>query len=802
MAVRQRRRPGPANFPQRMSVVARDPSDLTRMLWFLLVVAIGVLAARGAEQTTAGLEGDLVQLVARLPDAVLGFLILGVQVLYLLFFLGIPLALIATRHWRRLGVYTLGWVITVVATTVAQRLVPSQDVARLPDFGLGEEGYASWPPSQAVATSVTALVLLSPQISRPWRRFGWLFVAALAALRVVTSTDVTLDIVLAVGIGGTIGSALLLIFGRRVLLPTENAVLNALDRVGLFATRVERAPIEAAGSLPFTAELQGGRLLHCKVLATGQYRSDSILRRYRSVRVREVGEDVAYASARHAAAVEALLATRAAQSGVRTPRVEGLAPIGRGNELALAFQHVEGERLDLVAAERITDAVLDQAWTAVGGLRSAGIAHRDLQLSSWLLDAHDQLWLIDFSFGEPAASDGALSADIAELLAATCGVVGAERAVASAVRVLGAPTVAMGISHLVPVALSRATRAGLKTQPDGLDGLIEATAAACGVAEPEFAPIERVKPRTLLMAGLLAVAIYVLLPQLTDLPRMIEAIREADPLFMAAALLASFATYVGSALALSGSLPTPIRPLQTIQAAVAATFVGAVAPPGVAHVGLNVRFAQKQGLPSPVAVSATAAKEVAVGVVHVLLLLLMAVIAGRSGALQQELDKLPSVSTVAIGIAILLAVLGVAAAIPQIRATAIRLVVPALRHSVDAIRELLASPVKMTVLFTGALILQISYVAALYFSVHALGGTATFSTIGLIYLTVGSAASVAPTPGGVGAVEAVLLAALTGVGMAAAPALAAVFLYRLVTFWLPIPIGGLTMRRMVGKDLL
>ena len=128
--------------------------------------------------------------------------------------------------------------------------------------------------------------------------------------------------------------------------------------------------------------------------------------------------------------------------------------------------------------------------------------------------------------------------------------------------------------------------------------------------------------------------------------------------------------------------------------------------------------------------------------------------------------------------------------------------VPAVRHSLDAMRTLVSSPTKMVVLFVGALLLQVGYIAALYFSVQALGGDAGFTTIGLIYLTVGSAASVAPTPGGVGAVEAVLLAALTGVGVAAAPALAAVFLYRLVTFWVPIPIGGLSMRWLVARDLL
>jgi uncharacterized protein (TIRG00374 family) len=255
-------------------------------------------------------------------------------------------------------------------------------------------------------------------------------------------------------------------------------------------------------------------------------------------------------------------------------------------------------------------------------------------------------------------------------------------------------------------------------------------------------------------------------------------------------------------MAIAGSSPVRIRLVPSMLAAVAATFVGALAPPGVAHAGLNVRFFQKQGLPSPAAISSTAAKEVAVGVVHVVLLLLLAIIAGSSGALEEELDKLPSLQTVGIAVAVLLAVIGVAAAIPKVRTVVRESVVPAVRESLASLRELASSPLRMLTLFVGGLILQLGYVAALYFAVRALGGDAGFVTIGLIYLTGGSAASVAPTPGGVGAVEAVLLAALTGVGMDAAPALAAVFLYRLVTFWVPIPIGGASFRWLVGRDLL
>jgi uncharacterized membrane protein YbhN (UPF0104 family) len=219
-------------------------------------------------------------------------------------------------------------------------------------------------------------------------------------------------------------------------------------------------------------------------------------------------------------------------------------------------------------------------------------------------------------------------------------------------------------------------------------------------------------------------------------------------------------------------------------------------------VGLNVRFGQKQGLPAPVAVSATAAKEVGVGAVHVALLVLLALVAGSTGALEEELDRLPSIQTIGIGVAVLLAAIGLVAAIPRFRAFVADTVAPSVTHSLGAMRALVSSPVKMLVLFVGAMLLQVGYITALYCSVRALGGDVGFTTIGLIYLTVGSAASVAPTPGGVGAVEAVLLAALTGVGVAAAPALAAVFLYRLVTFWVPIPIGGLAMRWLVSRDLL
>ncbi len=46
-----------------------------------------------------------------------------------------------------------------------------------------------------------------------------------------------------------------------------------------------------------------------------------------------------------------------------------------------------------------------------------------------------------------------------------------------------------------------------------------------------------------------------------------------------------------------------------------------------------------------------------------------------------------------------------------------------------------------------------------------------------------------PTPGGLGAVEGVMIALLVGFGMPSAAAVAVVLVYRLINFWLPIPAG-------------
>jgi uncharacterized protein (TIRG00374 family) len=54
-------------------------------------------------------------------------------------------------------------------------------------------------------------------------------------------------------------------------------------------------------------------------------------------------------------------------------------------------------------------------------------------------------------------------------------------------------------------------------------------------------------------------------------------------------------------------------------------------------------------------------------------------------------------------------------------------------------------------------------------------------------------ANAAPVPGGLGALEAGLVAGLSTLGVVAGVATSAVLVYRLLTFWLNVPLGALAL---------
>lgn len=90
---------------------------------------------------------------------------------------------------------------------------------------------------------------------------------------------------------------------------------------------------------------------------------------------------------------------------------------------------------------------------------------------------------------------------------------------------------------------------------------------------------------------------------------------------------------------------------------------------------------------------------------------------------------------------------------------------------------------------TSSIFLTLSNVLCLYYSAIALGFHLSLATM-LIVLTVGVAfGSVTPTPGGLGGIEAALVASLIAFSIPASSALAITLIYRLISFWVPVITG-------------
>ena len=112
------------------------------------------------------------------------------------------------------------------------------------------------------------------------------------------------------------------------------------------------------------------------------------------------------------------------------------------------------------------------------------------------------------------------------------------------------------------------------------------------------------------------------------------------------------------------------------------------------------------------------------------------------------------------------------------------------------------SPLKLAMLFGGSAAVTLAYIAALAAAIAAFDGGLSFAQVGAVYLGASVVAAAAPTPGGLGAMEAALVAGLTGVGMESGPAVAAVLSYRLATYWIPILPGWISFQMLERRNFI
>ena len=215
-----------------------------------------------------------------------------------------------------------------------------------------------------------------------------------------------------------------------------------------------------------------------------------------------------------------------------------------------------------------------------------------------------------------------------------------------------------------------------------------------------------------------------------------------------------------------------------------------MAPAGVGGAAINLRFLNRKGVPTPVGVATVALVQIIQFVVTVVLLIVLAATTGQSTGL-----SLPS-GWVMVAAAGLVAVVTVALVIPRVRSFLWAKAEPTYRQVWPRLMWILSNPGRLALGAAGTVLLSLSYVLSFAASLWAFGYTLPFSVLAITYLASNTVGSVVPAPGGIGPVEIALTAGLATAGVPGGVALSAAIVYRLVTFWIPIPVGWLSLRRL------
>ncbi len=747
----------------------------------------------------SGAESDVVNLADRVPETLKTILIALGQVVGVVGPMAVVVALVVIARMRMVLMVALAVLSGGLAMYGVSSLLSIEVV--LPGQ-LGELRAVAYPGARFIAGAAAVLTVLSPFLDRPWRRFGATLIALAVFTRITSGADSPYDVAVAVVLGYLLGALILLVFGSPNRRPTGPAIVTALRGAGLDPVKLEFLAPGVRGSTTYCAEERDGGRRFVKVFPRDRAEADRLVQLYRRLRLRDAVNEQPFATLRRSVEHEALVALFAADRGVPTPALVGLAEVEPGGML-LAFEYLGNGSLEGQGAA-LDDGTLRALWRLAAQLRAARLAHRDLRLAHVIRGDDGQPQLVDFGYGEIAATDIQLRTDVAELLCSTAIEVGASRAVTAAVEVLGAEALGESLPLLQPLALHTSTRKALADREGLLEELRAEVQHATGIEEVEYEELARVRPRTIVGLAVFALALYALLPRLAEVSDIGQTLADAQWQWLVPLLLAQGITYVGAGIAMAGSVPDRVPLLPMMRAQVAAAFADVLAPASVGGMTLNTRFLQRQGVDSGVAVAGVGLNALGGLVAHVMLHGVFLLWAGSFSQVEVEVGggaegDSPSAAIFVIVAVGIVAVAGLLLLLPPVRRMVARRVVPLLTEAKAGVVELARRPRKIAMLIGGSAIVTLGFLGALLCSIEAFGGDVPAARIGVAYLIASSVAIVAPTPGGLGAVEAALIAALGGLGMSSGEAVSSVFLFRGVTFWLPVVPGWLTFHLMQRK---
>jgi glycosyltransferase 2 family protein len=755
---------------------------------FLLAAAIVIGLTAVVASETPGVDADVAQALTTLLGWANGFW-RAAFVALLLVAAVVVLDVLLRRRWRLARDLLVAAVLLAAVGLTLGGIVES-DWFPVKGHLLSQWGY----PELRLAAAAAVLVVAGPELVR-WLRLFAVWLVPFAALgTVVLGAALPSGALAGMAVGLAVGAAVRLMFGSAAGLPSTEKVRASLTALGVELKDLAPAKRQRIGTADYVGHDLAGHAVKARVLGHDSQDTQWFARHWRLLAYRDPPRSAPIGRLEQVEH-EALATFMADQAGVRVPEVVLAAPDGDGNAI-LVTRQPDVEPLELSSADQVSDKLLEAVWDQVDHLHKAGISHGRLNASNMLV-TEDRPMLVDLSAATLSAPQSALDIDIAELLVACTVLVGPDRALSRAVDAGWGDSLIRISPYLQRAALTPHLRDLARTHEVGLKKLRADVASATGQEVAEVAPLRRIRARDLLLTAALIFAAYVLISKLAQVgfDTIYRELKQADVAWVVVALLLAQSSFIGTGISVRGSVATPLPLLPCVLLQSAIKFINLTVPSSAGRIGIDLRFLQRLGASTPEAVAAGALDDASETIVQAALLLISLALVGNALDTSKFHLGTPDGRLVAAILVALVVGVAIVLAIPKFRAK----VVPAVRTALSGLWTVARDREKRLQLFGGNILSELLYSISLGATCLAYGVHLNLAELIFVNTAASLLSSLIPSPGGIGAAEASLSAALIALGVGESTAFAIAITQRLCTFYLPPIWGYLSLRWLTRK---
>ena len=674
--------------------------------------------------------------------------------------------------------------------------------------GIVIDGYYMSFPVLQIALFMAVATAGLPYLARGVQRLIEIFIALVALASAVGGHGLPLNVLGSLVIGWGMTAVVRLVFGSPLGLPSAEDVRLLLEEFGIRSRDVHPATRQVWGVARFEAtELcRGDTPGRLGIAVYGRDAADARLltKAGRFLLYRDSGPSLTITRLQQVEH-EAYITMRAGLADAAVPEIVEAGTAGPSRDALLVYRTPPGTALSDTDAAEISDATLDDLYRELLTLRRARIAHGAINGDAVLVDpVAGTVVLADFRNASERASPDQLDRDLAGAIAATAVVIGAERAADAAARGLEPQLLEGALRQLQKPALDPLLVRSLRGRRSLLPEVRERAAAAAAIELPTLAEPRRVSWPTLIMIIGSLIGGWALIGVLIDVAGSFDTVIGADWLWVIIAFVLAQLAYVASAVESLGSVAGPLPLGRTVAVEVAKAFSG-LAGGAPAIFATRVRYYQKQGYDTPVALSSGAIMTTASWISTTVLFVVSLPFAW--GSLDLEATPQTGGDSKLVWIILALVVLiglvvGLALAVPRLRRLAAEKMRPKLRDIWGNLKVVASSPGKLVQLLGGAFGRDLLVAMALSVSLRAFGDHLRLPILIVVITVAALIGGIAPSPGGMGVVEAGMILGLTAAGVAEADATAAVFIQRLFTSYLPPIWGWITLVWMRRREYL